>query len=122
MNLTGLLGILTFLFISFLLSSHKNKIDWKLVSGGLILQWIIAFIVLKTPFGEIFFIEANKIASTVINLSDKGSIFIFGENFKEHYFAFKVLPTIIFISSLSYLLFYWGFRDCSLGESKWWIT
>ena len=51
---------------------------------------------------------ANDGISAVISLSDAGAEFVFGKQFTEHFFAFKVLPTIIFVSSLSYVMFYLG--------------
>lgn len=57
--------------------------------------------------------------TTIINLSDKGAVFLFGDNFADHFFAFKVLPTIIFVSSLSYLLFYFGVMQKVVSGIAW---
>lgn len=102
------IGLFVMMFIAWLLSDNKKKLDFRVILGGLFLQLVLGLLILKTSPGQAFFVFAKDIVDQVIALSDAGAAFLFGDGFKEHFFAFKVLPTIIFISSLSYLFFYWG--------------
>jgi len=107
-SLISFFGLLTFLFLAWLLSNHRWQMNWRVIFGGLGLQFLLGIGILHTPFGGALFLAAQKGATRIIDLSDLGAKFIFGDSFADHFFAFKVLPTIVFISSLSYLLFYWG--------------
>lgn len=112
-------GLFVMMGLALLLSSNRRKIDLRVVAGGLALQFVLALLVLKTQMGANFFDGAKDIVNTVISLSDEGAKFVFGENFSEHFFAFKVLPTIIFVSSISYLLFYWGILQKVVEAMAW---
>ncbi len=107
-RLVSLLGLVSFIFIAWLLSNDRRRFDLRLVLGGLALQFLLALFILKTGFGSMLFFWAKDVVTVIINLSDKGAQFLFGDQFTDHFFAFKVLPTIIFASSLSYILFYLG--------------
>lgn len=74
----------------------------------MVLQFIFAILILKTAPGRQFFEYSNAFFSKLLSFSDAGAQMIFGENFKEHFFAFSVLPTIIFMSALMSVLFYIG--------------
>ena len=101
-------GIFVMMLLAWLLSNNKSKMDWRVIFGGVFLQFFLAVSVLKSETGRSFFQYAKHVTTTIIGFSDKGAEFVFGETFTHHFFAFKVLPTIIFVSSLSYLLFYFG--------------
>src|SRR5262249_40486048 len=73
-----------------------------------LLQFALAVVILNTMPGRMFFSGIGVAFNWVTDLADKGSEFVFGEGFKEHFFAFKVLPTIIFFSSLAAMLYYLG--------------
>ncbi|MFP4498851.1 MAG: Na+ dependent nucleoside transporter N-terminal domain-containing protein, partial [Vulcanimicrobiota bacterium] len=97
--LRGLLGIFLLLAIAFALSFKKKKISWPLVGKGILLQVVFALLVLKTQAGKIFFSKVNDVILGVLNFSDTGASFIFGNLVNDTsigaIFAFKVLPTII---------------------------
>ena len=114
-HLSGLLGIFTLLFIAFLLSENRKNINLKTVSLGLVLQFIFAIFILKTPFGAPIFSFLDQAITTLIGFSDSGSNFLFtsyvdGIGFHPGLinFAFKTLPTIIFFSSLVSVLYHFG--------------
>lgn len=107
-SFTSFLGLIVLLFLCWLLSNNKKRINYRLVFSGLVLQFIFALLVLKTAAGKYFFSAANDAVTKVLSFSDAGAAMIFGENFKEHFFAFSVLPTIIFVSALFSVLFYIG--------------
>jgi concentrative nucleoside transporter, CNT family len=104
----GVLGIFVMLGIAWLFSDNKKQMDWRVIGAGLGIQFLLAILILKTDAGHAAFDYAKNAVNAVIALSDEGAKVVFGDGFMEHFFAFKVLPTIIFVSSLSYLLFYFG--------------
>lgn len=110
----GLLGILFILAIAWLFSSDKKKINWRLVTIGLGLQLIFALLVLKAEPIEILFKSLSEGFVTVIGFTQFGTDFLFKSFVTGNVegplinFAFKVLPTIVFFSALTSLLYYWG--------------
>lgn len=107
-RLISLVGLFAMMFIAWCVSNNRKKVPYRVIAGGLLLQFGLALFILKTPIGAQVFDGARKAISSVVSLSDQGAQFLFGDGFREHFFAFSVLPTIIFMSSLSYLLFYFG--------------
>ncbi len=105
--------------IAWLFSENKKQMNWRIIVVGLGLQFILALLILKTSAGHMAFDYAKNAVNAIIDLSDQGASVVFGEGFREHYFAFKVLPTIIFVSSLSYLLFYWGILQKVVEALAW---
>ncbi|UBM57978.1 NupC/NupG family nucleoside CNT transporter [Marinilongibacter aquaticus] len=111
---TGFLGILVLLGIAFLMSNNRKKINIRLVLWGLGLQIGFALLILKTPIGLPFFRFFDVLISTLLSYADKGGDFLFkafGSGVVEPAnlnFAIRVLPTVIFFSSLVSLLYYLG--------------
>ena len=112
-------GLFVMLFLAWLLSNNKKKVDVRVVVGGLILQASLAFFILKTSLGQNSFAYLTKGVASLVAMSDVGSRFVFGENFQDHAIAFKVLPTIIFVSSLSSILFYLGVIQKIVSVLSW---
>jgi len=109
----GILGMISLLFIAFLFSSNKKAIDWKKVGIGLSLQLIIAIGVLKISFIQKGFELIGGLFIEILNYTRAGSKFLFEGLVVDmdtfgYIFAFQVLPTIIFFSALTSLLFYLG--------------
>ena len=112
-KLVSLLGIVGFVGIAFAFSKNRSKIDWKLVGIGIALQFIFAVLVLKTTAGKNFFSAVNTVVDKLLGFTTEGSMFIFGPKLMGgegfgFVFAFQVLPTIIFFSSLMALLYHVG--------------
>ena len=110
--LRGVLGMFVLLVIAFLCSSNRKAINWKTVGIGLAFQLIIAIGVLKVGFVKTGFEFVGKLFIEILEYTKAGSQFLFGgmmnvESF-GFIFAFQVLPTIIFFSALTSLLFYLG--------------
>ncbi len=101
-------GILVFLLIAFAMSSNRKTIKPRIVLVGLLVQFIISVICLNQGVGTQFLLGCRNVVDTFSGFSDEGAKFVFGQNFADHFFAFKVMPTIIFMSTISYLLFYFG--------------
>jgi concentrative nucleoside transporter, CNT family len=106
LRLVSLLGLFTLLFIAWALSNNRRAIPWRTVAVGTLLQFGFALLILKTGPGQAFFGGATDVVTAFLNFTDAGASFVFGDNFTEHYFAFKVLPTIIFFSSFITVLYY----------------
>ena len=109
---SGILGILIFLLVAYLLSNNRKKIPYKTVIFGLITQLVIAVFMLKTPIGVKIFDWVNNAFVKVLSYSDKGSGFLFGKLVDSQdigaTLAFQVLPLIIFVSALMGILIYLG--------------
>jgi concentrative nucleoside transporter, CNT family len=108
----GLLGIITVLAIAFLLSSNRKSIKLRTVIGGLAIQFIFAFIVLKWETGRNVLQKVSMGVQNVIDYANEGVNFLFGGIFQAEnigmVFAFQVLPVVIFFSSLISVLYYLG--------------
>lgn len=115
-RLVPVLGLAVFVALALALSRNRAKAlrDLRLIGWGLGLQFLFAFLVLKTPFGAVFFKAVNDLFVVVVDCTVAGSSFVFGplgqspgaEGSLGFFFAFYVLPTIIFFSALSALLYY----------------
>ena len=110
----GILGILVLLAIAFAMSNNRKSIPWRLVIWGLGLQLIFAIFILKTPIGQPFFGAIDTAIKKILGFSDAGSDFLFksfGTGIVEAplmNFAFRILPTLIFFSSLIAILYHFG--------------
>ncbi len=125
--LRGSLGIGVMLGVCFLLSNNRGAINWKLVLGGLVLQLVLAILILRVPLIYGFFQVIADAFVALLGFAEAGASFVFGSWPDETYiqstnfatgmqvpyklgymFAFKVLPTIIFFSAFSAILYYLG--------------
>jgi CNT family concentrative nucleoside transporter len=102
------LVLVVFVGISYAFSINRRAIRWRLVLWGIALQLIFALLILKTTAGFAVFKFLGDVVSQFLNFSDAGAKFVFGDNFEEHFVAFKVLPTIIFFSSFITVLYHYG--------------
>lgn len=108
----GLLGILALLFLGWIFSLNKKNFPWKTVLVGLALQVSLAVGILNVPFIQWIFEFFGKIFVVILEFTEAGTNFLF-EGFLDvekfgYVFAFQVLPTIIFFSALTSVLFYFG--------------
>ena len=115
----SLFGYLCLLFLAWLMSSHKRIIPWRVIVAGTILQFTFALCILKTAPGLIFFSWVGDLFTSLLDFSDQGASFVFGEKFKDFFFAFKVLPTIIFVSSLMSVLYHIGLMQWVVNGLAW---
>ena len=110
--LRGTIGILALLFIAYLFSRNRKKINWRLVFKGLSIQLIFALLILKVPIVYNFFKFISELFTKIISFTNEGSQFLFGSLMDEngswgYIFAFQVLPTVVFFSALTSLFYYW---------------
>ncbi len=99
-----------FIGIAFLLSENRNNVNWRILVWGVGLQLVFALLILKTTFGSVVFVAARTVMTSILNFSEEGSKFLFGKLTTDvslgAIMAFKVLPVIIFTSSLMGVLYY----------------
>lgn len=109
----GFIGIMSLLIIAFLFSRNKKEIKWSLVFKGLLIQVFFAIAILKIPVIQATFEWLSSIFVVILGFTRDGSLFLFGNLIENttsfgYIFAFQVLPTIIFFSALTSVLFYFG--------------
>ena len=110
---TGVLGLLTMLGLAYTFSTNRRAIRGKTVAWGLGLQIAFALFVLKADIGRRIFQAAGNAVNRLLSYSFEGSRFVFGELGRQgsslgFFFAFQVLPTIIFIAAFFAVLYHFG--------------
>ena len=122
----GVLGMVSLIVIAVLFSSNRKAINWKTVGAGLSAQLLIAVGVLKVPFIQAGFEFVGGIFTNILDYTSAGSVFLFGGLMNiESYgfiFVFQILPTIIFFSALTSLLFYLGIIQIIVKGMAWALT
>ncbi len=110
---TGVIGLVTMLVLALVFSTNRRAIRIKTVAWGLGLQFAFALFVLKSDIGRNLFQRAGNAVNRLLSYSFAGSEFLFGDLGKKtsplgFYFAFQVLPTIIFIAAFFAILYHYG--------------
>jgi CNT family concentrative nucleoside transporter len=124
----GILGMAILVFISFIFSAKRKAINWKTVGIGLSIQLLLAIGILKVPAIQWFFNVLGEFFNEILKYTLAGSEFIFGgllnlDNPNIGYiFAFQILPTIIFFSALTSVLYYLGIIQKVVKALAWLLT
>ena len=121
------LGVTVLLGICYLLSSDRKAINWRLVTIGMGLQLMLAFFILIVPGVSSIFDWISKGFTSVIAFTAAGSQFMFGNIVTDmssfgYIFAFQVLPTIVFFSALTAVLYYLGILQKIVYGLAWLLT
>lgn len=124
---TGILGLFAMLGLAYVFSTNRRAIRGKTVAWGLGLQFAFAVCVLRIDAGRKIFQKAGDVVSRLLNYSYAGSQFVFGDLGKQNsqfgfYFAFQVLPTIIFICAFFAVLYYFGVMQVIIRFFAWVMT
>lgn len=121
--LRGIFGLIILFIIGFLFSKNRKAIDWKLVLKGTLLQVVLAILILKVPFVSNIFDFLAKAFARVIEFAHNGALFLFGQGdtmpTMMKNFAFWILPSVIFFSALSSLLYYFGILQFVVKGMAW---
>lgn len=132
--LFGILGLIVLLSIAVLFSNSRKNIKWQQVGIGIGLQLLFAVFVILTPWGSMFFDAIGQFFVKIISFTNEGAKFVFGalaiqsdfeKAFGNEYkalgfnFAFQVLPTIIFFSSLMAVLYHLGIMQKIVQGMAW---
>lgn len=126
---TSLVGLIVFIGLAWLMSSHKRRVDWRTVVGGLALQFFFAVVILYTKPGRGLFDGINVFFDHLQSFVESGTRFVFGvdralktdtaaDRFFQS-FAFGVIPTIIFFSSFMSVLYYLGLMQHVVRGMAW---
>jgi CNT family concentrative nucleoside transporter len=143
-RLRSLLGLLALTGIAWLVSTDRSRIPWRVVGWGLSLQLLFALFILKTPVGAGLFDTLNTVVVALLGYTVDGARFVFGNLVDNQipvglgepggttfeplpgqvaetgsYFAFTVLPTIIFFSSLMTVLYHLGVMQAAVKGVAW---
>jgi CNT family concentrative nucleoside transporter len=110
---TGILGLITMLALGYIFSTNRKAIRLKTVGWGLGLQIAFAIFVLKVEAGRVLFQRAGDAVNRLLSYAFVGSKFVFGDLGAQHsslgfFFAFQVLPTVIFIAAFFAVLYHYG--------------
>lgn len=112
--LHGFLGLAALILLGWLFSKNRSAIKWDIVVKGLLIQFVFAFLILKVEFIAVFFDFLSRGFVKVISFSQFGSEFLFSSFGTGKIeaplinFAFNILPTIVFFSAITSLLYYMG--------------
>jgi len=113
-RVVSLFGLLVMMFLAWGISVDRKRMNIRLILSGVALQFVLAVLILRTSVGQAVFSHARDFVTQVIAFSNEGAAFVFGEKLvfgsesALPVFAFSVLPTIIFVSSLMAVLFHLG--------------
>lgn len=126
----GILGLVILILIAVMFSNNRRKIDWKLVSTGIIMQILFAFFVLKTGIGKDIFSGISKGFVSLLSFSTEGAKFVFGslaispetQGSLGFFFVFQVLPTIIFFAALMAIFYHFGIMQRVVQGIGWVMT
>ncbi len=141
----SIFGLLAMLGLAFAFSKSRKSIDWKLVGWGVGLQFIFALLILKTYPGQWVFQQLSDVVNILLSFTEDGARFVFGNLVKNNvpvgqplgdsmmgpvldpssyantgaFFAFNVLPTIIFFSSLMTVMYHLGIMQLLVRAAAW---
>jgi CNT family concentrative nucleoside transporter len=126
--LRGLFGMFFLIFIAYVFSSNRKAISWKVVATGLVFQIILAIGILYVPFIQAIFEYAGKIFIKILDFTNSGTKFLFKSMSTGEIepplvtFAITILPTVIFFSALTSVLFYFGIIQKVVYAFAWVMT
>lgn len=120
----GVLGIVIMLGICYLMSSNRKAISWRLVIIGMGFQVALAGLLLYVPFISTIFDSIAEAFTKFLEFSEAGALFLFGDlaspnSSLGYIFAFRVLPTILFFSAFSSVLYYFGILQIIIKGAAW---
>jgi len=124
----GVLGMIVLLLIAVVFSANRKAINWRTSAIGLGIQLLLAIGILKVPFIRDIFSFLGKIFNEILNFTIAGSEFLLGNLLNldnpniGYIFAFQILPTIIFFSALTSVLFYLGIIQKVVKGLAWLLT
>ena len=132
----GIFGVLIIIGIAFLFSNNKRKVNWRLVGMGLLIQIVFAIFIIRSQYLSNIFsplgwpkLVIEWLGGAIVALlgfTTEGAKFVFGNlainngsSSLGFFFAFQVLPTIIFVSSLTSVLYYLGILQRVVQGMAW---
>jgi concentrative nucleoside transporter, CNT family len=124
----GFMGIIVLIIIAWIFSDNRKAISWKVVVYGLLLQIVLAIGILQVPVIQEFFEFVGRLFVKILDFTSEGTSFLFKSYSKGiieaplQTFAINILPTIIFFSALTSVLFYFGIIQKVVWVLAWGMT
>lgn len=122
----GLLGIVALLLFAWLLSSDRRRVPWKIVIGGLLLQWVLAYLILQTDAGRAVFDGIARVVTTVLRGADEAARFVFGPLAGNDpavgwtaIVGIKIMTTIIIVATISSIGYHYGLLQRAVAGLAW---
>ncbi|XP_053323212.1 solute carrier family 28 member 3 [Spea bombifrons] len=112
-------GLVMYILLMLIFSKHPTKVHWRQVFWGIGLQFLLGLVILRTKPGFDAFDWLGIQVQTFLEYADTGSKFVFGEKYVDHFFAFKVLPIVIFFSTVMSMLYHIGFMQWLIKKVGW---
>ncbi len=119
-----LIGILSLLLVAVALSEKRSRINGHLVARGLALQVLLALLILTVPLGKTVFQTLGQGIEALLAFSNAGAAFVFGDLVSQgrFIFAFKLVPTIVFISALVSVAYHLGLLQRVVSAVGWVVS
>uniref|UniRef100_A0A8C3LBM6 Sodium/nucleoside cotransporter n=1 Tax=Chrysolophus pictus TaxID=9089 RepID=A0A8C3LBM6_CHRPC len=112
-------GLVMYILLLFVFSKYPTRVAWRPVFSGIVMQFILGLLILRTKPGFDAFNWLGIQIQTFLEYSDTGAKFVFGEKYTDHFFAFKVLPIVVFFSTVMSMLYHIGFMQWLIGKVGW---
>jgi CNT family concentrative nucleoside transporter len=118
-------GYVLILAVVYAFSANRRAVSWRTLGGGVALQWALAVFLLTVPAGRTVLEAAERFVEQVLACAIEGSAFVFGPKLTDpagpagFVFAFRVLPTIIFVAALFAVLYHLGIMQRVVGACAW---
>ncbi|KAM7018109.1 solute carrier family 28 member 3-like [Tautogolabrus adspersus] len=108
-QLVSFFGLLLLIFLMLLFSKHPFRWSWQTLLCGVGLQLVFGLLILRTTFGLEGLQWLGNLVEGFMSFTDVGSKFVFGASYTDHSFIFKVMPILVFMSSVISILYHIGF-------------
>ncbi|XP_006169052.1 solute carrier family 28 member 3 [Tupaia chinensis] len=112
-------GLIMYIVLAFVFSKHPTKVYWRPVFWGIGLQFLLGLLILRTNPGFVAFDWLGRQVQTFLAYTDAGAVFVFGEKYTDHFFAFQVLPIVVFFSTVMSMLYYLGLMQWIIRKVGW---
>ncbi|XP_048358605.1 solute carrier family 28 member 3 isoform X1 [Sphaerodactylus townsendi] len=112
-------GLAMYVFLMLVFSKYPTKVVWRPVIWGVGLQFVLGLLTLRTKFGFDAFNWLGDQVQAFLAYTDAGAKFVFGEKYTDHFFAFKVLPIVVFFSTVMSMLYHVGFMQWLIKKVGW---
>ncbi|XP_004862498.1 solute carrier family 28 member 3 [Heterocephalus glaber] len=112
-------GLVMYIVLLFLFSKHPTRVYWRPVCWGIGIQFVLGLLILRTKPGFIAFDWLGRQVQTFLGYTDAGAVFVFGEKYTDHFFAFKILPIVVFFSTVMSMLYYLGLMQWIIRKVGW---
>ncbi|NXI70497.1 S28A3 protein, partial [Anseranas semipalmata] len=112
-------GLVMYVLLMFIFSKYPTRVAWRPVFSGITMQFILGILILRTKVGFDVFNWLGIQIQTFLEYSDTGAKFVFGEKYTDHLFAFKVLPIVVFFSTVMSMLYHIGIMQWLVRKVGW---